>query len=105
VTDYIVVFVTAPAEEALQMARTLVEERLVACVNIVPGLRSIYWWQGKVEDEPEVLCIMKTQTSLFEALRDRVRELHSYEVEEIIAVPIVAGNPPYLDWIKENTRQ
>ena len=103
-TAYIVVYVTAPAEEALQMARTLVEERLVACVNIVPGLRSIYWWQGKVEDEPEVLCIMKTQTSLFEALRDRVRELHSYEVEEIIALPIVAGNPPYLDWIKENTK-
>ena len=103
-TAYIVVYVTAPAEEALQMARTLVEERLVACVNIVPGLRSIYWWQGKVEDEPEVLCIMKTQTSLFEALRDRVRELHSYEVEEIIALPIVAGNPPYLDWIKDNTK-
>ena len=103
-TAYIVVYVTAPAEEALQMARTLVEERLVACVNIVPGLRSIYWWQGKVEDEPEVLCIMKTQTRLFEALCDRVRELHSYEVEEIIALPILAGNLPYLDWIKDNTK-
>ena len=104
-TDYIVVYVTAPAEEALQMARTLVEERLVACVNIVPGLRSIYWWQGKVEDEPEVLCIMKTSKNLFESLRDRVRELHSYEVEEIIALPILAGNLPYLDWIKESTQQ
>ena len=104
-TDYIVVYVTAPAEEALQMARTLVEERLVACVNIVPGLRSIYWWQGKVEDEPEVLCIMKTSNNLFESLRDRVRELHSYEVEEIIALPILAGNLPYLDWIKESTQQ
>jgi periplasmic divalent cation tolerance protein len=103
--DYIVVFVTAPAEEAVDLAKTLVDERLVACVNIVPGLRSIYWWQGKVEDEPEVLCIMKTRTTLFEALRDRVRELHSYEVEEIIALPILAGNLPYLDWIKENTRK
>jgi periplasmic divalent cation tolerance protein len=103
-TDYIVVLVTAPAEEAVDLAKTLVDERLVACVNIVPGLRSIYWWQGKVEDEPEVLCIMKTRTTLFEALRDRVRELHSYEVEEIIALPIMAGNPPYLDWIKENTK-
>ncbi|MEJ2430731.1 MAG: divalent-cation tolerance protein CutA [Deltaproteobacteria bacterium] len=103
-TDYIVVYVTAPAEEALQMARTLVQERLVACVNMVPGLRSIYWWQGKIEDEPEVLCIMKTRSNLFESLRDRVRELHSYEVEEIIALPIVAGNLPYLDWIKENTQ-
>jgi len=104
-TDYIVVFVTAPEDEAVDLAKTLVEERLVACVNIVPGLRSIYWWQGKVEDEPEVLCIMKTRSNLFESLRDRVRELHSYEVEEIIALPIVAGNPPYLDWIKENTKK
>ena len=103
-TEYVVVFVTAPAEEAPQLAKTLVEESLVACVNIVPGLRSIYWWQGKVEDEPEVLCIMKTRSNLFESLRDRVRELHSYEVEEIIALPIVEGNPPYLDWIRENTQ-
>jgi periplasmic divalent cation tolerance protein len=104
-TDYIVVFVTAPENEAPALAKTLVEERLVACVNLVPGLRSIYWWQGKVEDEPEVLCIMKTRSNLFESLRDRVRELHSYEVEEIIALPILAGNLPYLDWIKENTQQ
>jgi periplasmic divalent cation tolerance protein len=104
-TDYIVVYVTAPEDEAVDLAKTLVNERLVACVNIVPGLRSIYCWQGKVEDEPEVLCIMKTRTTLFEALRDRVRELHSYEVEEIIALPIMAGNLPYLDWIKENTRK
>jgi periplasmic divalent cation tolerance protein len=104
-TDYIVVFVTAPENEAPALAKTLVEERLVACVNLVPGLRSIYWWQGKVEDEPEVLCIMKTRSNLFESLRDRVRELHSYEVEEIIALPILAGNLPYLDWITENTQR
>jgi periplasmic divalent cation tolerance protein len=103
-TDYIVVYVTAPQDEAVDLAKTLVEERLVACVNLVPGLRSIYWWQDKVEDEPEVLCIMKTRSNLFESLRDRVREMHSYEVEEIIALPIVAGNPPYLDWIRENTQ-
>ena len=103
-TEYIVVFVTAPEDEAVTLAKTLVDERLVACVNIVPGLRSIYWWKGKVEDEPEVLCIMKTRGNLFESLRDRVRELHSYEVEEIIALPILAGNLPYLDWIKDNTK-
>jgi periplasmic divalent cation tolerance protein len=103
-TDCIVVYVTAPENEAAELARTLVEERLVACVNIVPGLRSFYWWQGKVEDEPEVLCIMKTRSELFASLRDRVRGLHSYEVEEIIALPIIAGNPPYLEWIKDNTR-
>jgi len=104
-TDYIVVFVTAPEDEAVEIAATLVEEKLVACVNIVPGLRSLYWWQGKVEDEPEVLCIMKTRSELFERLQDRVRELHSYEVEEVLALPILAGNPPYLEWIKENTRR
>ena len=104
-TDYIVVYVTAPEDEAVDLAKTLVEERLVACVNLVPGLRSIYWWQGKVEDEPEVLCIMKTRSNLFESLKDRVRELHSYEVEEIIALPILAGNLPYLNWIKENTKK
>ena len=104
-TDYIVVYVTAPEDEAPELARTLVNERLVACVNIVPGLRSFYWWEGKVEDEPEVLCIMKTRSRLFETLRDRVQELHPYEVEEIVALPILAGNAPYLDWIKENTQQ
>jgi periplasmic divalent cation tolerance protein len=103
-TDYMVVYVTAPEKEAAALARTLVEERLAACVNLVPGIRSFYWWQGKIEDDPEVLCIMKTQSHLFEALRDRVRALHSYEVEEIIALAIIAGNQPYLDWIKENTR-
>ena len=103
-SEFIVVFVTAPEGEAPRLARTLVEERLVACVNLVPNLRSLYWWEGKIEDEPEVLCIMKTRATLFQALRDRVRELHPYEVAEIIALPITAGNEPYLEWIRENTR-
>jgi len=103
-TDYIVVYVTAPEKEAAVMAKRLVEERLAACVNLVPGVRSFYWWKGKIEDDPEVLCMIKTRASLFDALRDRVRELHSYEVEEIIALPIIAGNQPYLDWIQANTR-
>ena len=88
-TDYIVVFVTAPENEAAELARTLVEERLVACVNIVPGLRSLYWWQGKVEDEPEVLCIMKTRSELFASLQDRVREFIMKKVA-IIAVIVAA---------------
>ena len=104
-TDYIMVMVTASEREAPTLARTLVEERLVACVNLVPGLRSVYWWKGKIEDEPEVLCIMKTRSALFDALRHRVRELHSYEVPEIIALPILAGNEPYLEWIGESTRR
>ena len=103
-SDYIVVMVTAPEKEASGLARALVEERLVACANLLPGLRSVYWWKGKIEDEPEVLCIMKTRSALFEALRNRVRALHSYEVPEIIALPILAGHEPYLEWITENTR-
>ena len=102
--DYIVVMVTAPEKEAPGLARALVEERLVACVNLLREIRSVYWWKGKIEDEPEVLCIMKTRSALFEALRNRVRELHSYEVPEIVALPILAGSEPYLDWIGENTR-
>jgi len=103
-SEHIMVMVTAPKKEAPGLARALVEERLVACVNLVPGLRSVYWWKGKIEDEPEVLCIMKTRSALFEALRNRVTALHSYEVPEIIALPILAGHEPYLDWIAENTR-
>lgn len=103
-TDYIIVMVTAPVKEAGTLAKTLVEERLVACANLVPGIRSFFWWQGKTEDEPEVLCVMKTRSSLFEAVKDRVGELHSYEVAEVIAVGILDGNPAYLDWIAENTR-
>jgi len=102
-TEYIVVYVTAPETEAAALARTLVEERLAACVNLVPGIRSFYRWQGKIEDDPEILCIIKTRAGLFDTLRDRVRELHPYEVEEIIAMPIIAGNQPYLDWIRANT--
>ena len=104
-SDYIVVMVTAPEKEAPGLARALVEERLVACVNLLAGLRSVYWWKAKIEDGPEVLCIMKTRSALFEALRNRVRELHSYEVPEIIALPILAGNEPYLDWIAGSTRR
>jgi len=103
-SEYIVVMVTVPEWEAPGLARTLVEERLVACVNLATGLRSIYWWKGKIQDEPEVLCIMKTRSARFEALRSRVKELHSYEVPEIIALPILAGHEPYLEWITENTR-
>jgi periplasmic divalent cation tolerance protein len=103
-TEFILVTVTVPEAEAEALARTLVEERLVACVNLVPGLRSIFRWKGKVEDEPEVLCLMKTRSSLFEAVRDRVEALHSYEVAETIAVSILAGNAAYLDWIGDSTR-
>ncbi len=102
--ENIAVFITASGEdEAASIARALVEGRLAACVNIVRNLRSIYSWQGKVEDESEVLMIVKTQKKLFNSLAQKVRELHSYTVPEIIALPIVDGSEDYLKWLKEVT--
>ncbi|MFQ3574247.1 MAG: divalent-cation tolerance protein CutA, partial [Thermodesulfovibrionales bacterium] len=84
----IVVYITAPNEqEAVSIAKTLVQERLCGCVNIVKDIRSIYSWQGKIEDDKEVLMIAKTKEGLFEPLSERVKSLHSYTVPEIIAMP------------------
>jgi periplasmic divalent cation tolerance protein len=101
---FVVVFVTAPnAEVAATIAQAVVGEKLAACVSIVPGLRSIYRWQGKMCDEAEILCIVKTRQALFPALRDRVAALHPYEVPEIIALPIIDGSAPYLAWLHHET--
>lgn len=103
-SEYIVVFITAPNEdEAVKIANALVSERLAGCVNIIKGVRSIYSWQGKIEDEPEVLMILKTRQSLFEPLLKRVKELHTYSVPEVIALPIVEGSEDYLKWLSEVT--
>lgn len=92
--------VTAPdADTAERIARTVVEEKLAACANLLPQLRSIYRWQGKVEQASEVLLLLKTGRPWLEQLSDRVRALHPYEVPEIVALPIVAGSDKYLDWI------
>jgi periplasmic divalent cation tolerance protein len=100
----IVVYVTAPNEdEAAAIAKTLVGERLAACVNIVRPIRSVYMWQEKIEDDTEVLMIMKTQASLFERLCRKVKELHSYSVPEVIALPVVSGSDDYLAWLRHVT--
>ncbi len=102
--DNLIVLITAPGEdEAAKIARALVESRLAGCVNIIKNIRSIYSWEGKIEDEKEVLMIAKTRKKLFKALSKKVRELHSYTVPEIIAIPIVEGSPDYLKWLKEVT--
>ncbi len=104
-TDALVVLVTAPtAERAAEIARAVVEERLAACGNVVSGLRSIYRWQGKVQEDAEALLLLKTSRARFEALRDRVLALHPYEVPEVIALPVEAGSAAYLDWIAAETR-
>ncbi|MCS6953554.1 MAG: divalent-cation tolerance protein CutA [Bryobacterales bacterium] len=100
-TDKIVVLSTCEtAEEAERIARRLVEKRLAACVNVVTGLRSIYRWRGQVEDAAEVLMVIKSRRELFAALRTEIEKAHSYEVPEVIALPIVDGSPGYLSWLE-----
>lgn len=99
-----IVFVMAANEdEAAKIARALVEERLAACVNILGPIRSIYRWRGAIEDAREHLLMIKSRARLFSKIERKVRELHSYEVPEIIALPIARGSKPYLDWIFEST--
>jgi periplasmic divalent cation tolerance protein len=103
--DVLLVLVTAPsAEKAAELARALVEERLAACGNVVPGLRSIYRWEGAVHDEAEALLLLKTTRARLEALRARVIELHPYEVPEVLAFAADAGSAPYLAWVADSTR-
>jgi len=102
--ENIVVFVTTSNdEEAVRIARALVELGLAGCANIVSGVRSIYRWEGRMEDGSEALMIVKTRKDRFEALSKKVKELHSYSVPEIIALPIVKGCEDYLDWLEEVT--
>jgi periplasmic divalent cation tolerance protein len=102
--EEIVVFITASdEEEASKISKALVETKLAGCVNIIKDIRSIYSWQGKIEDEKEVLMIVKTRKPLFDSLMKKVKELHSYAVPEIIALPIIQGSEDYLKWLKEVT--
>ena len=95
-------FITAPdLETATGIARALVEERLVACVNLVPGIRSIYRWEGAIEEDAEVLLVVKTRADRAGDLVDRVIELHPYDLPEVVMLPAVGGSPAYLDWVRE----
>ena len=97
---YLIVFMTSPnREEAEKIVRCLLEERLIACANVIDGVSSFFWWQGKIETEKEVLVIMKSDERLFRKLSERVAELHSYDVPEVLALPITAGSPSYLGWL------
>ena len=102
--EFCVAFVTVgKRDEAEKIASILVEERLAACCNLLPAVRSIYRSKGEIHHDEETLMILKTRVSLFEKMRARVVQLHSYEVPEIIAVPIIAGHAPYLDWLRNET--
>lgn len=98
------VYVTAKDRaQALAIGRSLVEERLVACVNVLDSVRSLYWWEGKVQEEEEALFVAKTRSELMEKVVARVKELHSYQVPCVVALPVAAGNPDFLDWITAET--
>jgi len=102
--DYMAVLITAPKEEeAVNIAKTLLEEKLAGCINIIRNVRSIYFWQGKIEDDSEVLMIVKTKADLFDKLSERVKSLHSYTVPEIIGIKIKKGSEDYLKWLSEVT--
>ncbi|XP_030455124.1 protein CutA, chloroplastic [Syzygium oleosum] len=101
----IVVYVTVPNKEAgKKLAESIIKERLAACVNIVPGIQSIYHWQGKIETDSEELLIIKTRESLLEPLTQHVKANHEYDIPEVIGLPILGGNVQYLEWIKNSTR-
>jgi len=95
---------TAPdAAQAARIARALVEERLIACANLVPGLTSIYRWQGQVQEEGEVLLLMKTRRSLVRRLKERLPQLHPYQVPELVVAPVEEGLEPYCRWVVDET--
>src|SRR5262245_56314921 len=103
-SDFIqVVTATATAEEARRIGTVLVEQRLAACVQIVGPIESIYRWQGEVEKAGEWQCWIKTRRELYAAAERQIRELHSYEVPEVLAVPIIDGSEAYLKWVREST--
>lgn len=104
--EHIAMLVTAPdAATAETIATALVEERLVACVNVQAGITSYYRWEGKVEKDEEHLLIIKTRRDMFTAVETRVTDLHPYDVPEVIALPINMGSRKYLDWIDDSTKK
>jgi periplasmic divalent cation tolerance protein len=104
-TTAVVVLVTAPSSDvAAAMARTLVEEGLCACGNVVPGIRSIYRWEGKIHDDAEAMLVLKTERRLVPELKLRLGELHPYQVPELLVLPVEDGLPAYLEWLAASVR-
>lgn len=98
-TDIVVLITTSGEEEAHRIAGQLLNQKRAACVNIVPRVHSLFWWQGKPDSANESLLIVKTKASLLSAIVNLVKETHSYEVPEVIGLPIIGGNEDYLKWI------
>ena len=104
--EHIVLFITAAdEEEARLISRVLLEQRKAACVNILPGASSVFWWQGKIDSAQESLLVVKTRATLITDIVQLVKQLHSNDVPEIIALPVIGGNKDYLEWIDEVVRE
>ena len=102
-TNFIVVLVTAKdKKEALKIAQGLLEAKLIACANIIDGVQSLFWWQGKIDSSKEVLLVLKSKKVLFKKISTKVKSLHSYQTPEIIALPVVEGSEDYLGWISSS---
>ena len=102
--NVVILITCANKKEAKKIARHLVNKRLVACVNLLSGVESVFWWQKKIDSATEVLLIAKSKRSLIARIISQVQSLHSYQVPEVIALPIVAGNQDYIKWINESIR-
>jgi periplasmic divalent cation tolerance protein len=102
--QHIVIFVTAKdQDEARSIAGKLLEEKLIACANIADNVESLFWWEGKIDRAGEVLLVLKSRAALLEKIVAAVKAAHSYDVPEVIAMPIIGGNPDYLKWVDEST--
>ena len=102
---YIIILITAKdKKEADKIAKKLIKSKLAACVNIVGGIKSLFWWQGKVDQAKELLLIVKSRKEKFAKIAKLVKAIHSYAVPEIIAIPVVCGFQPYLNWINDSIR-
>jgi periplasmic divalent cation tolerance protein len=103
--DFLLVLCTCPTREvASAIATALLEERLAACVNQLPGIKSLYRWEGRIEDDEELLLLIKTTAQRFPALEEMIRDLHPYDVPEIIGLPLTVGSKDYLAWIRNSVR-
>lgn len=100
--EYIVIFATTPIEDGKKIAKHLIEGKTAVCVNVIPKVYSIFWWEGKIEECDEALLVIKTEKTRLDEVINSIKDIHPYEVPEIIAVSIIGGNKKYLDWLTES---
>jgi len=103
-TDLRVVLCTCPPQDASRIARTVLEERLVACVNVVPGVKSLYYWKDEVHEDGESLLVLKTPSAHYPALEQRLQQIHPYDVPEVLSLDVAAGAETYISWVTDSVR-